>query len=138
MPRVVHANLTLYLTGRFRSEVKARPEPYCSGVTVSNKEPDAGQSFPKKLIVVRDDGGPDTSLVTGERLVGVSVLCDVEMDADDLALMVHAIGRDLADNAPGNPIAAVLDSNGPFAVPETQPRFRRYMTFNYSVVGTAL
>lgn len=128
----------MYLTGRLRREVAARPESYCSGVQVGNKEPGPNVPFPKRLIVVRDDGGPATSLVTAERQTGISVLCENELDADNLAAMVLAIATDVADMEPGNPIAAVLESNGPYAVPEEQPRFRRYMTVTYSVAGKAL
>lgn len=140
MTRVIHADLEAYLVQRFRAELAARPEPYCQGVIVDNKEP-SGTTFPKRLLVVRDDGGADTELVTGERDVGLSVLAGTKenpKECVDLALMVHAIARDLAGLEPGNPIAAVTQSGGPYPVPEQQQRARRYIPITVSVVASAL
>lgn len=138
MVRVIFPNLELYLTGRFRWEVKARGEPVCSGVQVGNKEPDLDNSFPAKLIVVHDFVGTDTSVVTSEHDVGISVLCETEEDCITLAAIVHAIARDVADNLPGNPVAAVVGSTSPAWVPEQQQRFRMYFTVTYAVAGKPL
>lgn len=139
-PLVIHADLELFLTGWFRSALAARPEAVARGVIVDRKEPSDGP-FPAKLIVIRDDGGPDTSLLTAERTVGISVLAgtrDNPRDANDLARLVHALRTQIPSTDPANPVAAVLRSSGPIPVTEAQPRARRYMTLTLSVVAGAL
>ena len=141
MVRVIHTDLELYLTARVRAELAARPEPYAQNVQIVNKEPDPGEPLPLRLVVIRDDGGPDTSVITAERAVGVSTLAGTRenpQECADLARLVHAIVRDVAGLEPGNPVAAVVESNGPIAVPEAQPRARRYSTFVMSVTGVPL
>lgn len=141
-PLVTHSDLELFLTGWYRAALAglAASHPVCAGVMVTNREPSTG-TFPAKLLVIRDDGGPDTSMLTADRSVGLSVLAGTKenpKDAIDLALIVHALRSQIPAVAPGNPVAAVVDSNGPYPVPESQPRSRRYMTFTLSVVATAL
>ena len=136
-PTVIHSDLELFLTTWYAVALAARPESVCRGVEVGNSEP-GGAPFPKRLLVIRDDGGPDTSILTGTRNVGLSVLADNAKDAADLAAIVHALRVQIPSTAPGNPVAAVLGSLGPYRVPESQPRARRYMTLTLGVVGTAL
>ncbi|MBD8477568.1 hypothetical protein [Microbacterium sp. CFBP 8794] len=139
-PAVIHADLELFLTRWYRAALAARPEDVCRGVEVDNREP-GGEQFPERLLVIRNDGGPETSLLTGRRNVGLSVLAgDPEnpQDAADLAEIVYALRTQIPSTDPDNPVAAVLGSLGPYRVPEFQPRARRYMTFSLSVVGKAL
>jgi len=141
-PLVAHSDLEQFLVGWYRAALAALAvtHPVCDGVTVSNREPSSGP-FPTKLLVIRNDGGPDTSLLTADRTVGLSVLAGTRenpKDAVDLALIVHALRNQIPAVAQGNPIAAVLESNGPYAVPEAQPRARQYLTLTFSVVATAL
>jgi hypothetical protein len=138
-PAVIHADLTLFLVNWYRAALAARPEDVCRGVEVDNREPKG--EFPARLLVIRNDGGPDTSIVTGRRNVGLSVLAGNEenpKDAEDLAAIVHALRTQIPSVGPDNPVAAVLGSLGPYEVSESQPRARRYMTFTLSVVGKAL
>lgn len=140
-PRVIEADVELFLTGWLRRELALRPEPYCQGAEVSNREPEADEEFPERLVVIRYDGGPGTSLVTTEADVGVSVLAGTKSnprDANDLARMVKALLNDCAAVEAGNPVSAVLASNGPYPVTEDQPRARRYMTFTLALVGQEL
>lgn len=139
-PAVIHSDLELFLGTWYRVALAARPEEVCRGVEVDNREPNDGE-FPDRLLVIRDDGGPDTSVLTGTRTVGLSVLAgDPEnpKDAADLAAIVHALRTQIPSVDPDNPVAAVLGSLGPYRVPEFQPRARRYMTLTLSVVGKAL
>jgi hypothetical protein len=140
-PLVVHADLELFLTGWFRTALAARPEPVCQGVTVTNREPGPTETFPNRLLVIRDDGGADTSVLTAERDVGLSILAGTKenpKDANDLARIVHALRSQIPAVAPDNPVSAVLSSRGPFAVTESQPKARRYITLTLAVVGTLL
>lgn len=139
-PSVIHADLEHFLVTWYRAALAARPEAVCQGVEVDNREPGDGP-FPERLLVIRDDGGPDTSVLTGTRNVGLSVLAgDPEnpKDAADLAAIVHALRTRIPSTDPSNPVAAILGSLGPHRVPESQPRARRYLTFTLAVVGTAL
>lgn len=140
-PKVIDADIEAFLTGWLRRELALRSEAYCLGVKVSNREPPPDTAFPERLVVIRYDGGPDTSILTSEASVGVSVLAgtkDDPQDANDLARMVKALLKDCAATEPGNPISAVLTANGPYPVPEDQPHARRYMTFTLALVGQQL
>lgn len=137
MVRVLPPNVPLFLTGFVRGELGKRAESFCKDVFVSNKF--APASPPRaRQVVIRNDGGADTSVITSEPSVGVTVLAGSEADADNLAAMVKAFIRDSPGSEPGNPIAAVAQSFGPYEVPEESTSHRRYMTFTFSVVGIPL
>ena len=137
MARVLPPNVPMYLTGFVRRELAGRQEPFCKDVFVSNKFDD--RETPKaRQVVIRNDGGPDTSVITSEPSIGVTILAATEADADNLAAMVKAFIRDSPGMQAGNPIAAVVASNGPYEVPEESTSHRRYMTFAFSVVGIPL
>lgn len=164
MVRVIQADVELFLTGWLRRELAARPEEFCRGVKVSNREPEPAQVkadpfpgvtqsvpmflgaessgyFPDRLVVVRIDSPTRTSIITDNVAVGISVLAgtkDNPQVVNDLSRMVCALVKDCAAVEPGNPVAAVLDVNGPFPVDERQQVARRYMTVVLSCVGSAL
>lgn len=141
MVAVLHADLELWLTGWLRTTLAARPESFASDVIVDNTEPEPGGTFPERLIVVRSDGGPATSIVTDEVAVGITVFAGTQalpQDGIDLARLVRALVSDCASLERGNPVAAVTQSNGPYRVAEQQQRARLYMTFALVVQGTAL
>lgn len=140
-PLIVHDDLEQFLTGWFRARIAARPEPVCQGVSVNRVEPAPGPDFPKRLIVVRDDGGPETSLLTGERSVGVSILAGTKAnpkDAKDLANIAYALRSQIASADPSNPVSALIDSTAPVMVPEAQERARVYFTLTLAVAGRLL
>lgn len=140
-PLVIHDDLELFLTRWYRAALGRRPEVVCQAAIVANREPKAGEPFPAVLVVIRDDGGPETSILTGERSVGVSVLAgtkDDPQDAVDLARIVFALRSQIPAVEPGNPVAAVLGANGPYEVAEPQPHARRYMTFTLIVAASLL
>ena len=135
-PLVLHSDLAMFLTQWFRAALAARTEEYCHGVVVTIRETDA----PRQLIV-RVDGGPDTSVISAEKDVGLSILAGTKenpKDAIDLALMVHALRSQIPGLEPGNPVAAVISSQGPFAVADLQPMARQYITLVLAVTGTPL
>lgn len=139
MARVTPPDLEVFLTGYLRARAAVR-----GGVVpkVGNKEPyDLVIGSPDQ-IVVRDDSGPRESAVTFDRSVGVSVLAGTkahDKPANDLAREVFA---DLTDDAiltwAGSPIASIEwdGCNGPYAVPEQLDKARRYMTVQYTVIGS--
>lgn len=141
--RVIFSDLEKFLTGHIRAELAALPgQPYQGG-WISNQfyspDPDIPRSPPSYQIVVRDDGGPDTSIITQEPAVGVTVLMGDDgsqgQEASDLALVVKMIVRDCARSEPGNPVAAVRAATGPYKVADPTGVPRRYMTFELAVTG---
>lgn len=137
MAVVTPPDLEAWLAGYLRSTAHAL------GAEVSNKEPPK-LTIPlaKPLIVVRDDSGNRGSHVTFDRSVGVSVLAGTRINdkpANDLARKVMAILSDegIVD-APGSPIASVEwdGCNGPYPVTDPLDVARRYMTVQYTVVGS--
>lgn len=137
-PLIVHDDLELFLTSWYRSRIAARPEAVCQGVTVNRVEP---STLPAKMIVIRDDGGVETSILTGERSVGVSILAGTKAnpkDAKDLAAIAYALRSQIASSDPSNPVAAVLDSTAPVMVPEAAEKARVYFTLTLAVAGRLL
>lgn len=150
-PLVIDSDLELFLTGWYRTALAGADAAalaarvgasagLLTGVEVDNKEPSTG-TFPAKLLVIRDDGGPSTSAVTGERSVGFTVLAGSKLapkDANDLirivlALVVLIPAPDAPGQSPRNPVSAVLERNGPFPVVEEQDRARRFATVVFAV-----
>jgi hypothetical protein len=123
--------------------VRALAEAKGLEATVGNKEPPR-LSLPvaKPIIVIRDDTGPRISQVTFDRSVGVSVLAGSKLNdkpANDIARWLAGVLMDDAIvEAPGSPIASIEydGANGPYAVTESLDVARRYLTVEYTVVGT--
>lgn len=112
-------------------------------VEVGNKEPSNLKTpLTRPLIVVRDDSGARGSQVTFDRSMGVSVLAGTrenDLQANELARLVFAVltDEDIAV-VDGSPIAAVVwdGCNGSYPVEEDHDVARRYMTVQYTVVGS--
>lgn len=137
-PLVIHDDLELFLTTWYRARMLARSEAVCAGLEVDRVE---FHPLPAKLMVIRDDGGPETSLLTGERSVGVSILAGTRQnpkDAKDLANIAYAMRSQIPSGDPANPVAAVLGSTSPVMVPEAQERARVYFTLTLAVAGRPL
>ena len=135
-PLVIFDDLELFLCGWYRAALAARPEAVCQNVTVGIRESNA-----PRQVIIRDDGGFETSPWTGERSVGISVLAGTKeqpQDAVDLARIVHALRSQIPSLVPGNPVTAVLSSNGPYAVQEAQPLARRYLTLTLAIAARQL
>ncbi|WP_067198927.1 hypothetical protein [Microbacterium sp. XT11] len=141
MTAIIHADLELFFTGWLRAQLAARPEPVCAGVKVDNKEPQPGATWPSKLVVIRYDGSSLGEIVTDSAALGVTIYAGTKAlpkDANDLARIVRALIGDSARVEPGNPVAAVTASNGPIPVPDEGEKAVRYLTFELTVVGSAL
>ncbi len=112
-------------------------------VSFDNKEP-AKLSLPlsKPLVVIRDDAGPRRSHITFDRSIGISVLAGSRQNdkpANDIAREVAAIFMDEAIiTAPGSPIVSIEWSgcNGPYPVADDLDVARRYLTVQYTTVGS--
>lgn len=141
--RVIFTDVEMFLTGYIRSELAALPgQPYTGGF-ISNQfyspDPQVPRAEPPYQIIIRDDSGPDTSIITQEPTVGITVLLGDDpsqgQEATDLAQVVKMIVKDSPGIQPGNPVAAVLGATGPYKVPDESGKPRRYMTFDLSVTG---
>lgn len=137
--RVTPPNLTLWLTRHVRERAAAEGHD----VKVVSQEP-ATLELPmtRPLIVIRDDSGPRLSHVTFDRSVGASVLGGSRVapkPIDDIASWLAGLlfDDDIA-LAEGSPIASVDwdGCNGPSAVTESLDVARRYLTAQYTVVGS--
>lgn len=140
-PAVIHDDLEMFLTGWYRAALDERDELVCSGVIVDRVEPGPNEEWPEKLLVIRDDGTARTSFLTGEASVGLTVFAgsrENPKDAKDLAAIVLALASQIPSGDPDNPVAALLDSNGPYMVPEAQPVARVYSNISLAVAGRAL
>lgn len=135
--RVLFTDLELYLTGRIRQELAEIAAPITQNVFVSNQFPSPARP---KTVVVRDDSGPQTSIITKEPTIGITVLAGDDQtqgqQATELANLVFMIVADCAGTEPGNPVARVVNATGPYKVTEESGQPRRYMTFELAVVGT--
>lgn len=140
-PAVIHDDLEMFLIGWYRTALDERDELVCSGVIVDRVEPGPNEEWPEKLLVIRDDGTARTSFLTGEASVGLTVFAgsrENPKDAKDLAAIVLALASQIPSGDPDNPVAALLDSNGPYMVPEAQPVARVYSNISLAVAGRAL
>lgn len=134
--RVLDADVELFLTGFIRTELALIGTPATRGVFVSNSFPPTQRP---KTVVVMDNGGPSTSIITTQTSLGVTVAAGDDpsqgADAKELARLVKMIITDSARADPGNPVAAVLNSTGPYRITEENGQPTYYMTFELVVVG---
>ena len=128
-------DMELFLTGWLRSQI---PD-----VRFVNKESEnISTPLAKPVVVIRDDSGTKTSYATFDRSIGVSVLAGSKTNdkpANDLARLVYAYltSEDIV-SAQGSPIASIVEGgcNGPYPVQDDQDYARRYLTVEYSTVGS--
>lgn len=137
--RVTPPDLEGWFVDLIRRQVRAEG----IDVEVGNKEPDT-LTVPRSrpLIVVRDDSGPREDWTTFDRSVGFTVLAGSKQNdkpANDLARLVASIVHDPDLVLIGaSPIAYVdfTGCRGPFPVSEELDIARRYLTGQYTAVGS--
>ncbi|WP_315913581.1 hypothetical protein [Arthrobacter sp. lap29] len=134
--RVLDADVELFLTGFIRQELALIGTPITQGVFISNAFPSPARA---KTVVVMDNGGPSTSIITSQTQIGVTVLAGDDpsqgSEAKALALLVKMIISDSARVDPSNPVAAVLRAGGPYRIREESGQPSYYLTFELAVVG---
>lgn len=112
-------------------------------IEVGNQEPET-LTFPltRPLVIVRDDGGPQSSPITYERTIGLTVLGGSRRDAQatmDLARTMYALATSTqACLAEGSPLVAIDHgaSQPPYRVADEADTTRAYMTIEATVQGT--
>lgn len=138
-PILVFDDLEMFLCSWFRAALAARPEPVCQNVAVDRVEPNGDAStWPDMVLVIRDDGTTDDDLHMGDASVGFTVLGgsrENPHDAKLFARIVYGLIATIPSGDPDNPVAAVGTRNGPFLVPEDQPRARVYTTATLRVAA---
>lgn len=130
---IMFPDIELVLTGRYRTALAARTEPYASGVYVSNAVPTTRRD---RMVIVRRDGGTQAELRDRPR-VSFRVWAMTEKDATDLAALVLALAPTFVD---GSPIAAcpTAGRSGPFPVADTSGQALRQMTVEFHTRGVPL
>ena len=130
LPVVLFDDIELWATGRMRTLLASRSEPYATDVYIGNKVPNPRRD---RMVIFRRDGGPRTSAVLEAPRLGINVWAKTDQDAGDLARLVAAL---LCASPDGAPVCKVTITGGPYAVPDesTQPRF--YFTAELTSKGS--
>jgi hypothetical protein len=132
LPAVIFPDVEMWACGYLRTELAARPEPYCADVFVSNTMPNTRSD---RMVLVRRDGGPRTSLVRETARMTVRTWATSEQDANDLARMVAALLWAAPD---GDPVIRVDQPTGPSPVADDSRQPLRLQTFEVEVRGVDL
>lgn len=139
MPRIVPASVDEWLVPHLRRSLRA--EGIDAQVDVV-EPPTLDAPLARPLIVVRMDGGAQSSPLTFSCQVGISVLAGARQNdalARRVAGLVYAVATDMEIVfASGSPITAVDYGacTPPVGVSDDQDVARRYMTVSYLVVGS--
>lgn len=134
--RVLDTDLESFLTEYIRTGLGKLGLPVADGVFISNRFPPERRP---KTVVVMDNGGPSTSIITSQPRIGVTVAAGDDSsqgaEAKQLAALVKMILNDSAQPEPGNPVASVVRSTGPYRITEENGQPTYFMTFELVVVG---
>lgn len=130
---LIFPDIELVLTGRFRTALASRSEPFAQDVFVSNTVPAARRD---RMLIVRRDGGTQAEMRDRPRATFL-VWADSEKEADDLARLVMALAPTFVDGSPI--LAAPLSGrSGPFPVADESPQFLRQMSVEFHTRGVPL
>lgn len=115
----------------------ARPEPFTTDVMVRNQVPNESTTQPwptsKRLVVVRNDGGPTTRDVRANPRLGVQVWGASKEETADLAnLLVALVG------GWRSPTVRRTDPSLPFWVTEESARPKQYFPVELMIRGRQL
>jgi hypothetical protein len=132
LPAVIFPDVEMWACGYLRTELDARPEPYCADVFVGNTMPNTRSD---RMVLVRRDGGPRTSMVRETARMTVRTWATSEQDANDLARMVAALLWAAPD---GDPVIRVDQPTGPSPVADDSRQPLRLQTFEVEVRGVDL
>lgn len=134
---LLHADIELFLSHYLQERLGTRPEPYCSDVVVGREFPAADLPQPERVIVIRDDSGPRTSVISKDISVGITVKAGTVNDVKALASMIEAFLPGCVRVEPGNPVAALLQVRGPYAIADPDSGPTQYLVAEFTVVATA-
>ncbi len=136
-PLVLPADVVSYLVPYLRASLVAQfPD-----VKVADAEPDANTKWPAELVVIRHDLNSATSVITEDVSIAASVYAGTVENprrAREIGRYVYAYLRAAPGLQVGNPIAAVLESNGPYLTSDERSVAVSYQTHSFSAVGTPI
>lgn len=138
MAGVIHPDVEAFLIGHLSAALVARAESYAASVRVSNKVPSEqpGDPWPtsKRLVVIRDDGGPALGDVRALVRLGISVWAATDAETSDLANLTSA----LVGACEGYGPVRRSEAARPYDVTETSGRPCHYFTAELVVRGVGL
>lgn len=137
MVAILWSDIEAEFIGYMGPALSARPEAYADGVAVRNRVPNESTSQPwptsKRLVVVRDDGGPTTQDVRATARLGVRVFGADEAETSDLANLVVALVRGWR-----SPVVRRTEPTRPYSVTEESARPAQYFTAELMIRGRQL
>lgn len=141
---VLFDDVELLVTGKLRTALAARAEPYTTDVYVSNSNPSdpaTGDRLNKpRMVTVRRDGGPRLDVARDQARIAVNVWAtstvsdaQAEQDCNDLARMTAALIWAMPD---GDPVVRVDQTSGPTTIADDRPH--KYLTFDLTMRGESV
>lgn len=130
-PSILWPDVKAWAVTYLSTSLAVRSEPFAEDVQVRTN---VGSTMPDRLVTVRDDGGPRSS-VTRTPSIGVNVWAVTDEDASDLARLVMAL---LEAAAGDGPVVAVTDTFGPYEVVEESGKPHYYLSADLVVTGEPL
>jgi hypothetical protein len=135
MPAVIFPDVEKVLVAAFKSELDERDESYAINVHVATKKPPPDKKpYPKRMVIIRSDGGPKVDWVRKIERIGITIWADTYADASDLARLVEALSTTLT----GEQIKLATVVLSPTRVDEAGPQECRYLTLELIVKGSTL
>lgn len=136
MSGVIYGDMVATVIAKLTILLAARPEPFASGVTVTNRRGETGG----RVVVITESSGAGESNTLDDTSLRVNVYTDDEGDCADLTNLVRAL---LTSPAPsgvvdGKPIVLATKNAGPNVIDDETGAFRRYMVINIRRRGTNL
>jgi hypothetical protein len=132
MPLVVFPDVEAWCASYLRDELAARPEGFAENVYVSTQVPSPRLT---RMVILRRDGGPRTSVVTERARLGIRVWGESDEVAQDLTQLVRAI---LGASAGNGPVRRVDEISGPSYIVEESGQPFRYLVLELITRGSAL
>lgn len=121
-PLVFFSDVEAWAVGYLQSALDSRPELYAAGVYVTTAVPVERQP---RMVILRRDGGPRTSVATEVARLGVRVWAETDETAADLTQLVRAL---LAASPGEGPIRAYVETAGPSYLTEESGQPLRFFT----------
>jgi hypothetical protein len=135
MTAVIFPDVEAVLVRDLTAALAGNPSQLAAGVRVATIKPAADESpYPSKIVVIRNDGGPQLDDVRKLERIGVTIWCNTYQDASRLARLVEALVKQMT----GTEIKLVEVILSPVRVDEAGPQECRYMTLEVITKGTPL
>jgi hypothetical protein len=131
-PAIVWPDIEAAFITYMKAALTARPEPYASGVTVTNKMP---ATRPARVVLVRDDGGPALGDVRATARLGIQVWAATAADTADLAALVTALVMAWPN---GNTTVLRASATRAFPIADESGNTYRYLTADLTIRGVGL